>query len=275
MQLWNRLRRRPGAILGGAIIVALALGAFIGPTVVPYDPRAISLDEANRPPSWRHPLGQDELGRDILSRIVCGARVSLWLGLGSVAIGAVVGTGLGLVSGYYGGLVDLALQRLIDIMLAFPGILLAILLVAMFGTGVEKAAIAVGIASIPSYTRLVRGSVLSAKGYEYVEAARSAGAKDLAIMVRHILPNCVGPLVVQSTLRVGTAILWAASLGFLGLAGDPSLPEWGAMLSRGRSFVWVAPHLVVFPGLAIMLAVLGFNLLGDGLRDALDPKTKI
>jgi len=212
-----------------------------------------------------------ELGRDLLSRLLWGARISMLIGLIAVGIGVALGVPLGALSGYYGGRFDLLVQRLVDIMLAFPGILLAIAIVAVLGVGLENVMIAVGIASVPIYVRLVRGSILTLKEQEYVLAARALGASDGRIIFRHLLPNCLGPILVQSTLQIATAILWAAGLGFLGLGAQPPTPEWGTMLSKGRVFIRVAPHLTLFPGLAIFLLVLGFNLLGDGLRDA--PRT--
>lgn len=213
-------------------------------------------------------------GATCSAALLYGARISLRIGLISIGIGMAVGVPLGLVSGYYGRWVDLIVQRFIDVMLAFPGILLAIVLVSAFGVGLENVMLAVGIVSIPTYARIVRGSVLALKEAEFVQAARAAGARDLSIIVRHILPNCVAPVIVQSSLQVGSSILWAAGLGFLGLGAQPPTPEWGTILSRGRQYIMTAPHITTFTGLAIMLVVLGFNLLGDGLRDALDPRLK-
>jgi ABC-type dipeptide/oligopeptide/nickel transport system permease subunit len=229
---------------------------------------------ALRPPSQDALFGRDELGRDILSRVIHGARISLTIGLIAVTIGALLGTPVGAVSGYYGGKVDLLIQRLIDIMMAFPGILLAIVIVSIMGVGLKNVMLAVGIVSVPTYVRLVRGSVLAIKEQDFVSAAKALGSGDLRIIFRHILPNCLGPLIVQSTLQIATSILWAAGLGFLGLGAQAPTPEWGTMLSRGRLYIWNAYHLTLFPGLAIFLSVLGFNLLGDGLRDALDPRLR-
>lgn len=270
----RRLKRNRGAMMGLAIVALFILGAILAPWIALHDPTATSLGHALEAPSIENPLGRDELGRDILSRVIHGARISLFIGVISVGIGVIIGVPVGAISGYYGGKTDLIVQRLIDIMLAFPGILLALVVVATLGVGLTNVMIAIGIVSIPIYVRLVRGSVLSIKEQEYVSAARALGSSDRRIIFRHILPNCLGPIIVQSTLQIATAILWAAALGFLGLGAVPPTPEWGTMLGRGRDFLRVAPHLSTFPGLAVMLAVLGFNLLGDGLRDALDPRLK-
>ncbi|MBT9160027.1 MAG: ABC transporter permease [Dehalococcoidia bacterium] len=270
----RRLNRNRMALVGLGIISLFVLCAALAPWIAPHDPTTTSLRHTLEGPSLQNPLGRDELGRDNLSRILYGARISLSIGLISVAIGTLVGIPIGAISGYYGGKTDLLVQRLIDIMLAFPGILLAIVIVSTLGVGLPNVMIAVGIVSIPIYVRLVRGSVLSIKEQEYVSAARALGSSDRRIIFRHILPNCLGPIIVQSTLQIATAILWAAGLGFLGLGAQPPTPEWGTMLSRGRVYLRVAPHVTTFPGLAIVLSVLGFNLLGDGLRDALDPRLK-
>ena len=219
-----------------------------------------------------HLLGTDEQGRDVLSRLIHGAWISLFIGLISVAIGVSVGVPIGAISGFLGGRVDIVVQRIVDVMLAFPGILLAIVLVATFGTGLGNVMIAVGIASIPVYARLVRGSVLSVKNREYVEAARAMGKRAMPTLFRHVIPNALAPIIVQSSLQMAIAILFAAGLGFLGLGARPPQPEWGLMLARGREYLAVAPHVATFPGLAIVLVVLGFNLVGDALRDALDPR---
>lgn len=273
-QVLRRLVRNRLAMLGLAIILAFVILAALAPWIAPYDPLRSSFGARLKPPSAEHWLGTDELGRDLFSRLLYGARISLRIGLISVAIGIAVGVPLGALSAYYGGWVDLTVQRVIDVMLAFPGILLAIVLVSALGVGLENVMLAVGIVSIPTYARIVRGSALALKEAEFVQAARAAGAKDSVIIFRHILPNCMAPVIVQSSLQVGAAILWAAGLGFLGLGAQPPEPEWGTILSRGRQYIMVAPHITTFTGLAIMLVVLGFNLLGDGLRDALDPRLK-
>lgn len=268
----RRLVRNKLAMLGLLIIVAFILLAALAPVIAPHDPTRSSLAKRLQPPSEEHVLGNDELGRDLYSRLLHGARISLRIGLISIAIGVGIGVPLGLVSGYYGRWIDLVIQRLIDVMLAFPGILLALVLVSALGVGLENVMIAVGIVSIPTYARLVRGSALSLKETEFVHAAKAAGAGDMKIIFTHILPNCWAPIIVQSTLQVGSAILWAAGLGFLGLGAQPPAPEWGTILSRGRQYLLLAPHISTYTGISIMLVVLGFNLLGDGLRDALDPR---
>ncbi len=236
--------------------------------LVTSDMRLFGVDGPIR---W-YALGTDEQGRDLLSRLIHGAWISLFIGLISVFIGVAVGVPIGAISGFYGGATDLVVQRVVDTMLAFPGILLAIVLVATFGTGLTNVMIAVGIASIPIYARLVRGSVLSAREREYVEAARALGLGRLPTLFKHVLPNVMAPIIVQSSLQMAVAILFAAGLGFLGLGARPPEPEWGLMLARGREYLAVAPHVATFPGLAIVFVVLGFNLVGDALRDALDPR---
>ncbi len=269
---FRRLKRNKIAMAGTVCIILLFLVALLAPQIAPYDPFDTDFFHTLEGPSRDHLLGRDDLGRDVLSRIIYGTRISLNIGFISVAIGLVVGLPVGAISGYYGGKLDLIVQRLVDIMMAFPGMLLAIVIVSVMGVGLVNAMIAVGIVSIPTYIRLVRGSVLSVKNKEYVEAARALGVNDKRIIFRHVVPQCLAPIIVQSSLQVGTAILWAAGLGFLGLGAQAPIPEWGAMLSQGRGYIRTAHHVTTFPGLAIMLAVLGFNLLGDGLRDALDPK---
>lgn len=217
-------------------------------------------------------LGTDEQGRDLLSRLIHGAWISLFIGLIAVLIGAGIGVPIGALSGYFGGTTDIIVQRVVDTLLAFPGILLAIVLVATFGTGLGNVMIAVGIAAIPVYARLVRGSVLSVRNREYVEAARALGRRSVPTLAKHVIPNVLAPIIVQSSLQMAIAILFAAGLGFLGLGARPPQPEWGLMLARGREYLAVAPHVATFPGLAIVFVVLGFNLVGDALRDALDPR---
>ncbi|HDI11431.1 MAG TPA: ABC transporter permease [Candidatus Acetothermia bacterium] len=272
--IFKRLRRHRLAMVGLLIIVGFTLMALLAPWISPYDPLRGSLRKRLQPPSREHPLGCDELGRDLLSRIIYGARISLSIGVVSVGIGLLLGVPLGALSGYFGGTVDILTQRLVDIMMAFPGILLAIIIVAVLGPGLWNAMLAVGIASVPSFVRVVRGSVLELREREFIEAARALGTGHLNVIWRHILPNCIAPLIVLSTLQFASSILWAAGLGFLGLGAQPPTPEWGTMLGRARIYMRAAPHVTTFPGMAIMLAVLGFNLLGDGLRDALDPRLR-
>lgn len=268
----RRLVRNRLAMLGLLIIVVFVFMAAFAPSIATHDPTRSSLPKRLKPPSEEHVLGNDELGRDLFSRLLYGARISLRIGMISIAIGVGVGVPLGLVSGYYGRWPDMVIQRVLDVMLAFPGILLALVLVSALGVGLENVMIAVGIVSIPTYARLVRGSALALKEKEFVQAARASGAGDTLIIFKHILPNCLAPIIVQSTLQVGSAILWAAGLGFLGLGAQPPMPEWGTILSRGRQYLLLAPHISTYTGISIMLVVLGFNLLGDGLRDALDPR---
>ena len=270
----RHLLKNRGAVVGLVIIGVFLVAALFAPVLATHSPTDTSLVNRLQQVSTAHWLGTDELGRDLFSRMLYGGRISLGIGIISVAIGAGVGVPLGSLSGYYGGTFDIILQRFIDIMIAFPGILLAIVVVTVLGVGVENVMIATGIASVPIYARLVRGSVLAAKEQSYVAAARAAGIGNLSIIFRHILPNCLAPIIVQSTFQIATSILWAAGLGFLGLGAQAPTPEWGAILSNGRDYIRTAHHLTTFPGLAILLMVLGFNLVGDGLRDALDPKTR-
>ncbi|HHY31800.1 MAG TPA: ABC transporter permease [Firmicutes bacterium] len=271
---WRRLLRNRSAVAGGVLVLLLAAVAIAAPYLAPYDPLAPSLEDRLSPPSVLHWLGTDDLGRDILSRIIYGARASLQVGILAVAFALAAGAVLGIVAGYYGGLMDNLIMRVMDVMLAFPGVLLAIAVVAIMGPSLGNAMVAIGIVSIPVYARIVRSSTLQVKASEYLEAARALGASDLRIILRHVLPNCMAPLIVQATLGIATAILDAAGLSFLGLGAQPPTPEWGAMLSGGRAFLRVAPWVTAFPGIAIVLLVMGFNMFGDGLRDALDPRLK-
>ncbi|MBT4266815.1 MAG: ABC transporter permease [Deltaproteobacteria bacterium] len=273
---WQRgvakLLRNRAAVVGGIIIVIFLLSALFAPILYPGNPNAPNLIHSLERPSASHLLGTDQLGRDILGRILYGGRVSLTIALGSVAMGMIFGIPLGLVSGYFGGKTDFLVQRLTDIMLSFPPFILALALVAVLGVGLKNTLISVGIAGIPHTIRITRGCVLSIREQVYVEAARAVGTRDSVILVRHILPNVMVPIIVNSTLFLGMAILFAAGLGFLGVGIQPPTPEWGTMLGSGRSYLFAAPHVATFPGIAIFLVVLGFNLLGDGLRDALDPR---
>lgn len=270
----RRLFRRRLVILGTGLVAAFVLVSLAAPLLAPAGYDRQDLARRLRPPSGEHPLGTDSLGRDLLTRIVWGARISLMVGVLAVSLGLSVGCLLGLVSGFYGGALDRGVMGLMDIMLAFPGILLALAVVAALGPGLYKVMIAVGVQQIPAFARLVRGSVLSVRKHEYSEAARALGASDARIMVRHIVPNVISPVIVLASLDVGTAILASAGLSFLGLGAQPPLPDWGGMIDQGRAFLRTAWWVGVFPGLAIMLTVLGFNLFGDGLRDALDPRLR-
>jgi peptide/nickel transport system permease protein len=242
--------------------------------LAPYDPNKIDMADRFAAPSLEHPFGTDDFGRDILSRVMVGARVSLMVGLIAVGISAVVGSSLGLVSGYSGRVTDEVIMRAMDVLFAFPAILLAITIMAILGRGIGNAMIAIGIVYIPIFARIARGSVLSVRENEFVEAARAIGTSDLRIMLRHIFPNILSPLIVEITLSLSFAILAEAALSFFGLGTQPPDPSWGRMLSEGRAYFQQSIWLAIFPGLAIMMTVLGFNLLGDGLRDALDPRLK-
>jgi peptide/nickel transport system permease protein len=264
-EVWRRLRRNRGAVMGLGVLALLALVAVLAPLIAPVDPIKATPSLAQAPPGP---------GRDILSRIIFGARISLTLGLISVTIAATFGTLLGLAAGYNGGKIDLALGVLIDIMLAFPGILLALGIVTVLRPGITNAMVAVGISAIPAYMRLVRGLVLTLKAVPYIEAARVIGCRGPRLIWRHVLPNVLAPVIVLSTLGAAQAILAGAALSFLGLGAQAPTPEWGLMLSEGRRYIRDAWWMTAFPGLAIMFTVLAINLLGDGLRDALDPRLK-
>ncbi len=269
---YKRFAKRKTAVVGGVVIIIYLLVALLAPVLAPYDPLQIDLVHKLQLPSWIHWLGTDDKGRDILSRLIFGTQLSLSVGFVAVIIGAAIGVPLGLVSGYYGRWVDAVIMRIVDVLLAFPGILLALAIVSALGPSLTNVIIAVGIFSVPTFARIVRGSTLAIKRLEFVDAIRALGASDIKIIFGHILPNVLSPIIVQATLRLATAILTAAGLSFLGMGAQPPSPEWGAMLSNGRDFLWSAPHLAAFPGAAIATLVLGFNLFGDGLRDALDQR---
>jgi ABC-type dipeptide/oligopeptide/nickel transport system permease subunit len=244
---------------------------LLAPLATTYAPEENHLDQKLLEPTAAHWLGTDHLGRDILARLAYGARFSLLIGFAAVGIGLAVGIPLGAVSGFYGGWLDLVIQRVIDVLLSFPGFLLALTLVAVLGVGIENVIIAVGLGVVPAFVRLVRASTLSIRSRDYIEAARATGARGATIIWRHVLPNALPPVVIQATLGLGSTLLTAAGLGFLGLGVQQPTPEWGSMLGEGRSYIFSNPNLATFPGIAIFLTVLGFNLAGDGLRDALDP----
>jgi peptide/nickel transport system permease protein len=265
--LANRL-----AVVGALIVGALIVIAVIAPWIAPEDPIYMDLSREFLPPSADHPLGTDDFGRDILSRIIVGSRLSLRIGIVSVGIAAVVGSVIGLLAGYFGGWLDLISQRVIDVMLAFPDLLLALAIVAVLGASLVNVMIAVGIGSIPVYARLMRGQVLALREKEYVESARASGAQAGRIIFRHILPNSLSPLIVLASLGIASAILTGAALSFIGMGAQPPSPEWGAMLSSGRDFLRHEWWIATFPGIALAITAFGFNLLGDGLRDALDPR---
>jgi glutathione transport system permease protein len=272
-EFWRKFKRQHVAVIAGVFVVLLVVLAIVAPLIVPYDAENFfDYDSLNARPSAKHWFGVDPIGRDIFSRILMGARISLTAGFVSVAVGALIGTTLGLIAGYREGWWDRVIMRLCDVLFAFPGILLAIGIVAILGGGMSNVIIAVSIFSIPTFARLVRGNTLSLKHLTYVEAARSVGASDWTIVLRHIFPGTIAAVVVYFSLRIGTSIITAASLSFIGMGAQPPTPEWGAMLNEARSDMMTAPHVAIFPSMAIFLTVLAFNLLGDGLRDALDPK---
>ena len=269
-----RLRRNRLAVFGLVIMLLLVVVAVFAPWIAPYDYAAQNLSDAFEPPCAKYWLGTDDFGRDILSRLINGARISLQVGLFAVWLSMCVGGVLGAIAGYYGGKVDDIIMRFMDILLSIPQILLAVTIAAALGPGLLNLTIAVGIANIPSFARVVRGAVLSIVGQEFIEAAHCMGASDAWIIARHILPNCSAPIIVQATLRVAGAILAAAALSFLGLGIQPPTPEWGGMLSAARGYVRDYAYMTISPGLAIMITILALNFLGDGLRDAMDPKMK-
>ncbi len=286
---WRRLFRRRSAVVGMAILGILVLIALTAQWIAPYDPITPMMDLNPPEPGKQrqapcihllgcpedqpqHIAGIDGNVRDEFSRLLYGTRVSLWIGLSTVTFAIIIGTILGALSGYFGGWIDNSIMRVMDVLLAFPSLLLAIAIVTVLGPGLTNALLAIGIVSIPSYARVVRSSVLSVREMDYVSATRALGGSNFDILFRRILPNAMTPLIVQGTLGIATAILDAAALSFLGLGAQPPDPEWGAMLGSERNQVFTAPHLVFYPGFAIMLTVLSFNLLGDGLRDALDPR---
>jgi len=276
---WFRLRRNPGAIAGFALVSAFIVIAICAPLIAPHKPLDQNLllvaNGCCPGPSWHHWLGVDQLGRDELSRLIYGTRFSLLIGVVAVTVGLSIGVTLGAIAGYFGGWIDSLIMRLMDILLAIPGLLLAIGIVALLGPGLWQVTIAVGIVNVPIFARLLRGSVLAQRETDFVLAARSVGVRKRSILFSHILPNSVSPLIVQGTLAMATAIIDVAGLGFLGLGPqDPTTPEWGTMLSDVNDYLQAAPFLAIIPGIAIILYVLGFNLIGDGLREALDPKLR-
>jgi len=276
--LWKeagkRFLRNKTAVAALIVMLLMVAAACLAGVLTPYGPFETDLSQAKVGPNAQHLLGSDENGRDILTRLLYGARISLTVGFISVGISTLIGSIVGLISGYYGGWVDIILQRLMEMIAAFPSILLAIIFMSVFGRGIQNAVIAIALVSIPGPARIIRSSVLSVKENDYVSSARAIGCSSLGIMVKHIVPNILAPIIVNATMSVSGAILSLASLGFLGLGVQPPAAEWGYMLSSGRNYIFSASHIITFPGIAIALTVLSFNLLGDGLRDALDPRLK-
>src|SRR5437773_8369442 len=270
----GRIVKSRAAMSGGLIVGLFVAVALLAPVLAPYEPLRGRLVDRLQPPGASHWLGTDELGRDVLSRVLYGARISLQIQIAAVGLALVLGTALGVVAGYVGRWPDMLIMRLVDIMMAFPGIVLALAIIAALGTGLGNVILASGIFLVPQFARVVRGSVLTLKEKEFVEAARALGEGDFAIVTRYLLPNSLAPIIVQTSLRMATVLLTASGLSFLGLGVQPPSPEWGAMLSNARSYMITAPHVAMIPGLAIALVVLGFNLLGDGLRDSLDPRSE-
>jgi peptide/nickel transport system permease protein len=274
-RLWRRLRRSRGILVGSVVLIVLISLALAAPWLTRYDPIKVTPRDRLKPPSATHLMGTDDFGRDVLTRLLYGGRVSLQVGIASVSLAAVVGTLLGIMAAYYGGRVDALIMRFIDVLMAFPSILLALSIVAFLGKGLPNVMLAVGIASIPVYTRVVRGSALSVRQMDYVTAAQVVGCPPWRIMLQHILPNVFAPLIVITTNGIAGAVISGAALSFLGLGVQPPTPEWGIMLSEGRAYIRSAWWVTTFPGLAIMLTVMAINLMGDGLRDVLDPRLKL
>jgi peptide/nickel transport system permease protein len=273
--LWNIMKRKPLGAASASLILLIVFTAIFADVLAPYDPLFTHPEIRLAPPSWQHPFGTDDIGRDVFSRIIYGARISLWVGLLAVGIGTVAGTIIGLICGYWGGQLDLVLQRFMDALMAIPGLILALAIVSVLTPNTTNAMLAIAVVIIPGNSRIVRGAVLSAKQNPYVEAARALGCGHLRMIVTHILPNVTAPILIIASIWLGNAIFIEASLSFLGLGTQPPTPSWGLMLSStGRAFMEQAPWLAIFPGLAISLAVLGFNLFGDTLRDVWDPKLR-
>jgi ABC-type dipeptide/oligopeptide/nickel transport system permease subunit len=275
VRAWRRFRRHTPAMIGLGFLFAFMILSIIAPWVSPHDPIEQNLIQALETPGADFWLGTDHLGRDILTRILYGTRISLLIGVLAVALGMAVGIPLGVVAGYYRGSPDMVISRITDILFAFPAILLALALVAILGVGLQNVIVAVGVSMVPIFIRIVRGTVLSVRQETYVEAARAVGASDLRILTKHVLANSWAPIIVQATIGVGITILLAAGIGFLGLGVQAPTAEWGAMLGEGRRYIFSHAHMTTYPGLAIFLAVLAFNLIGDGLRDALDPRLRV
>lgn len=271
---WQRFLRNPQAVSGSLIVLLLILSAVFAPLLTPYDPTRLSPRDRFQFPNMEHPLGTDQLGRDIGARILYGAQVSLVVGIAAVSLSALIGTVLGAVSGYFGGWIDAIIARLTDTFLAIPGLVLTIGMVAVLGPGLDKLVLSIAVSSWPTYTRLVRGTYISIKQAQYVEAALSIGVRTPRIMFRHILPNAIGPILVVVMIGTAGAIITEAGLSFLGIGLEPRIPTWGRMLAEAQQHIRLYPYMSIFPGLAIMILTLGFNLLGEGMRDLLDPKQR-
>ncbi len=280
LEFYKQYKKNKSALVGGYIVFGLIFCAIFAPLITSYDPLIQDISNRLIPPMWEekgsfaHILGTDDFGRDVLSRIIYGARISLTIGIVSVGISLVIGVIMGSVAGFFGGLTDLIIMRIVDIMLSIPAILLAIVIVAILGPDLFNAMIAIGIVGVPTFARIVRSSVLGEKEKEYVVASKINGSKNLRLITKVVLPNCTTPIIVQATMGFASAVLEAAGLSFLGLGAQPPTPEWGAMLSDSLQFITTAPWMIVYPGIAIFLTVMGFNLVGDGLMDVLDPKLK-
>jgi peptide/nickel transport system permease protein len=274
LEVIEGLKENRLAAVGLVIVLSIVVVAILAPCITPNNPIEQHREHSLLPPSWQNPSGTDDIGRCILSRVIYGARISLQVGVVVVGVTVLLGTFLGLIAGYLGGVVDEVIMRIVDVFLAFPGLILALVIAGLLGPGLFNVMLALSVVGWTGYTRVVRGCVLSAKEREFVEAARALGSSEFHIMFRHVLPEALPPVIVMANLGMGSTILSAASLSFLGLGIQPPVPEWGSMLNEGRTFLQVAPHLTIFPGMAIMVTVLAFNLLGDGLRDALDPRMR-
>ena len=275
-EVWHRLKKNKGAMVGGAIVLVLIILALLGNVIYDYDTDIVmqNMQERFIHPCWEHPFGTDNLGRDQMARIIYGIRASLPVGFVAVMVALAIGLPLGAAAGYFGGVVENVIMRFMDMLAAIPGILMAIAMVAVLGTSTLSLMIAVGVSAVPSFSRITRASVLSVRNQEYVESARAIGCTNLEIIFKHIIPNCLSPIVVQVSLRIGSAIINASALSYLGLGVPAPMPEWGSLLNAGRNYIRDHSYLTMFPGLAIMITVIAFNMLGDGLRDAMDPKLK-
>lgn len=273
-EIWNALKRNRRAMLGLSFIIFLVLVAIFADVIAPYGMKEQNLANALQSPNATNWLGTDDLGRDVLSRLIYGTRVSLTVGVSAVAVALVIGGILGVLSGYYKGWVDTLIMRLCDVLLSIPSILLAIAIVASLGASIQNMILAIGLANIPVFARIIRAGVISVKEKQFIEAGEALGANDALIIFKHIIPNIMSPIIVQSSMGIATAILSAVGLGFIGLGLEASVAEWGTMLNFGRSYIRTHPYLTLYPGLVIMVTILSFNLLGDGLRDAIDPKMR-